>query len=89
MSTNPTLITQKKLPYQSYSVDKTLLETNSNLEGLRIDEITNRLDGYGYNQLTKKQSTPAIFSIFGTVQQPFGLHSFGSLTRLTWAWQNY
>ena len=70
MSTNPTLITQKKLPYQSYSVDKTLLETNSNLEGLRIDEITNRLDGYGYNQLTKKQSTPAILVFLEQFNNP-------------------
>ena len=61
---------QKKLPYQSYSIEKTILETNSNLEGLRLDEIATRLEEFGLNQLTKKDSTPAILVFLEQFNNP-------------------
>jgi P-type Ca2+ transporter type 2C len=54
---------QKKLPFHSYTLDKVLLNTNSNLEGLSELDASRNIEQFGYNEITKKDTKPA-FMIF-------------------------
>jgi len=50
--------------WHSMEVDQVLKELNTNLyQGLSDEEVQNRLEKYGYNELKKEQRQPSFWSL--------------------------
>jgi P-type Ca2+ transporter type 2C len=61
---------QQKLPFHSYNIDKTLLDTNSKLIGLSEIEVQTKLTELGFNQLPQKQKTPPFVQFIQQFNNP-------------------